>query len=343
MYILRSIFTVFSVEIALTLGVIIFAISLLRWRPIVTLPSRSRRATLASLGIIGPLVILVVATITNWLSMTDPLIRTGGWWQRPAPLLTAALVVAVAALALRSTPLPAPGERAISPRRRWWTFIPRTPLLISIAAATLLLLTTAWHTVIGVSLPNGANRYGVGPESDGLPGFMRMQGDMGYVWGAGWPNHLATLLALAAAAAAMILALSADANRPVFARATASDVKEERTATARLIALITIGGLLLTLGAVWAHVGFVGEIIVSVFEDNGGQGDPERFVVGTGYRDLASPMHLGGYVVQGLGAAILLRLMFDTARAAWTARKSQQQGEQDPALATVQTSEGAAG
>ncbi|QIM17009.1 hypothetical protein G7067_12305 [Leucobacter insecticola] len=194
---LRRILTVFPVEIALTLGVVIFAISLLRWRPIVTLPTRARHSALAGIGIAGPLFVLAVATAAEWLSMTDSFTRTGGWWQRPAPLFAAALVVAVSALALRSSPLPAPGERAISPRRRWWVFTPRTPLWVSIGIAALLLLTTAWHTAIGVSMPEGANRYGVGPENDGLPSFMRMQGDMGYIWGAGWPNHLATLLILA--------------------------------------------------------------------------------------------------------------------------------------------------
>ncbi|WP_449280450.1 hypothetical protein [Leucobacter sp.] len=338
-WLVRSFFQLFSVEIPLTLGAVFFALSWIRPRIIAPLPPSGRRARpLTWLGIAGALAVLAVGTATGWLATRDPIAasgdawtRAGGWWQRPAPLIAVALVAIFALIALRREPLPAPGERTIAPRRRWWAFAPRTPLWIAVIVGALLLLTTAWQTLIGVSLPEGANRYGIGPENSGLPEFMPMQEGMGYVWGAGWPNHLPTLIALALAAAALLLALGSDANRPVFARASASQVREERTATARTIVLIALGGALLTLGAVWAHTGFIGTIIVGVYEDDGQQGEAARFIVGTGYRDIAGIMHLGGYVVQGLGAALLLRLAVDTWRARRALRRMRRADGPDPA------------
>ncbi|QIM17010.1 hypothetical protein G7067_12310 [Leucobacter insecticola] len=93
-----------------------------------------------------------------------------------------------------------------------------------------------------------------------------------------------------------------------------------------MITFIILAGLLLTLGAVWAHVGFMGDRSIAVFEENGDQAGPGRFSVGTGYSDIAAPMHLGGYVVQGVGAALMLRVVFDTARVAWASRASTKTG-----------------
>lgn len=339
---LRTFFDLFPVEMALTLGAILFGLSWIRPRRIVSLPESGRRAdALARIGIAGPLSVVAVASATSWLATLDPIGRHGGWWQRAAPLLAAAAVVVVAWLVLRREPLPAPGERTISPRRRWWAFAPRTPLWLLAGAAALLLVTVAWQMLIGVPLPDGGNRYGVGPADSGLPEFMVMQNDMGYVWGAGWPNHLATLVALLAAGAALAALLGSDANRPLVARASAPEVREERTATARILTLLALGGLLLTLGAVWAHVGFIGQIIVGVFEDNGGEPGAQRFFVGTGYQSVAPLLHLGGYVVQGIGAALLLRLAVDTWRAAAARRPGAGSADPHPAPGTAAARPGA--
>ncbi|QZY52686.1 hypothetical protein [Leucobacter tenebrionis] len=329
------------VEMVLTLGLILFGLSWIRPRRIVSLPSSGRRVeTLRWVGIAGSLAVVAVGSVTSWIATLDPLNNWGGWWQRPAPLAATALVILVAALLLRREPLLAPGEGAISPRRRWWAFTPRASLWILFASSSLLLVTTAWQLLIGVSAPPGANRYGIVPPETGLPVYMTMQNGMGYVWGAGWPNHLATLLVLLTAAFALVALLSTDANRPLFARSSAAEVREERASTAQIITLLALGGLLLTLGAVWAHVGFIGQIIVGVFEDNGGAPDPQRFVVGTGYQSIAPLMHLGGYVVQGIGAALLLRLAVDTGRAVFAGRRaaSPDPDPSSPAPATASAS-----
>src|SRR5690606_8513531 len=49
----------------------------------------------------------------------------------------------------------------------WWAFAPRTPLWLLAGAAALLLVTVAWQMLIGVPLPDGGNRYGVGPADSG--------------------------------------------------------------------------------------------------------------------------------------------------------------------------------
>lgn len=322
----------FPLEVALTLGMRFFALSWVRPRPIVSLPRSGRRASmLLWLGVAGAATVLAVATATSWLSYLHAFPDDSGfdgWWRRPTPLLTAAVVVLVAVPSLRAEPLPAPREGVVSPRRRWWAFASK-PLLWSTAAAAFLLFTTSsWQTLIGVSAPHDANLYGSVPESTDLPVYMSMQGGMGYVSGAGWPNHIATLVALAVAVASLVLALGGDANRSLFARAAAADIREERVATARFLVFLVLGGLLLALGAVWAHIGFIGEITVGVHE--AGASEDEIIYVGTGYQDVARLTHKGGYVVQGIGAALLLRLTVDTLRAKSALRRLRRADGPDP-------------
>lgn len=111
-----------------------------------------------------------------------------------------------------------------------------------------------------------------------------------------------------------------DTNRPILARSSAASIVADRTATARLLSFIALGGVLLSLGAVWAHVGFLGTMIVGLEADASGQ---LTTIVGTGYREIARPMLLAGYAVQGIGAAVLMRLIVDTLRASASLRRSK--------------------
>ncbi|QIM18893.1 hypothetical protein G7066_10380 [Leucobacter coleopterorum] len=328
-------FTMFPMEVALTLGVIFFVISWVYPRSLVALPGgehvdRRRLGTLVWAGIAGPLFVVAVATVTTTIAYSygfpDPS-GFAGWWRRPAPLLAAALVVAVAAVALRGEVLPTPTERAISPRRRWWSFT-SPPLLWGTASiAALLALTTTWQIAIGRSAPPGANQFGMAPVESDLPVFMALYGDYGFIPGAGWPNHLPTLIVLLLTAAVFSFTLGADANRAIFARSTAVEVRREREATARLLTLITLGGLAATLGAVWSFTGFIGEIIIMMESHDGSNnylgGDVAQAVVGTSYQGIAPFMHKGGYLVQGLGVALLLRVTVDTMRS-WVGIRSDQ-------------------
>ncbi|MBL3698573.1 hypothetical protein [Leucobacter luti] len=322
---------IFPIEVALTLGLAFFALSWVVPRRLVSLPSRERRASaLTWLGICGSLALLAVATGTSWLGYRAGVVDASGfdgWWRRPAPLLAAALVVALGAAVLSREPRPAPGERALAPRRHWWAFTPRAPLWTAIGAAGVLALTAGWHTLIGVSAPAGANRFGIVPEATDLPVYFTVLGGSGYAAGAGWPNHLVTLLAIGAAAAALCTALAADANRPASARVSAADTRAERTATARMMVLLVLGGLLLTLGAVCAFIGFAGDRSIGI-DLIMAPADPDALPVfgGSDYQAFAPLMHRGGYVIQGLGAALLLRLAVDTVRAAvrWNRAAAEQ-------------------
>ena len=321
----------FPLEVALTLGIVFWAVSWCWPRRIITLPTAGSRVRfLTRLCIWGGITVLTVGTLSSFLVMRryfPEITGFDGWWQRAAPLLAAAAVVAVSAAVLARTPRPLPGERAIAPHRRWWAFAPLPALWIAAGAGALTLLTALWHTLIGVSAPADGLLFGNVPATEtDLPVFFRAFGGVAYIAGAGWPNHLCTILAVGVAAVALILVLRADSNRPSPVSVSPGDVRAERSATARLLTLIVLGGVLLTLGALWAHVGFAGTVIAGSDFVSGDRDAPVRpadlVFLGTDYQAIAGPMARAGYLVQGLGAALLLRLVSDTIRAARARRRT---------------------
>ncbi|MHA3722957.1 hypothetical protein ACXR2T_03660 [Leucobacter sp. HY1910] len=330
---------VFPVEMALTLGVVFFGLSWIRPRRIISFsPGTRRLSVLTATGVAGSLAVLAVASLANALALTDPLqTNWGGWWQRPLPLLAAACVIALAAIVMKRAPMPPMTQGAIVPRRHWWAFASPTLLWLAAACAVALLLTVTWHSAIGVSAPAGADRYGIGPLQKDLPVYMAAPDGVGYIWGAGWPHHLATMVVLLLAAAVSMRALASDANRPGFALGAAGGGSEDRRVTARLFTLVFLGGVLLTLGAVWAHIGFIGEFIVGIYPQVPGRGGQPIVNVGTGYGDFAFLMHKGGYVLQGVGAALLLRLAIDSIRARRAVTRDRQ-APAERAEASVDTS-----
>ncbi|WP_111721566.1 hypothetical protein [Homoserinimonas sp. OAct 916] len=314
-------------EVALTFGILLFALSWIRPRRIVSLPKTGqRRMVLAWTGIVGSLLVVLVATIVSMIAVashTYPTSGFDGWWRRPAPLFIATVVVVVAALVLRRTPLPAPGERAIVPRRPWHAFVSKALLWISGLTAGLLAVTALWQVVIATSAPEDGRFLGIVPIYTDLPIYMTFNSGYGYIAGAGWPNHLATLVALAFACVIFVVVLRADANQPLFARSSAASVRTERELTARLFTFILLGGLITTLGAVWMHTGSIGQALVGL-DQQWDLNDPSapRIYVGSGYDAIARPMNLMGYLLQATGVAFLLRLAVDTARAAFGVRRS---------------------
>lgn len=313
-------------EVALTIGVALFLLSWLLPRRIVSFAVTGQRATiLAWTGLAGPLLVVLVATATSAIAATtQDLSGFAGWWRRPAPLLVASLVIGAAALALRTTQLPPAGQRAILPRRPWHRFASRPLLRVAAAGAALLALTGLWQIVTATSAPEDARFFGDVAHHTTLPIYLSFHNQYGYVAGAGWPNHLATLLVLVLSGLVLVAALRADASRPLPARASAAAVHGEREPIARLFVLILLGGLAATLGAVWMHVGAIGQVLVGVDEQwlAGGESHSILYLVG-GYDAIAWPMNLVGHVLQGAGVALLLRVAVDTARAALETRRAR--------------------
>lgn len=316
--ILLTIKSLLPLEVALTFGLALFALSWLYPRRTVSLPQTGyRRSVLLSAGTVGPLLMVAVATaVSAMTASTWDSSGFDGWWRRPLPLVVAALVVAIAGLALGRSPLPAPGGHAIAPHRSWRAFAPQPLLHVAGACCAVILILAVWQISIAVSAPPEGPFFGQVPDYTTLPVYMSFNG-FGYVPGAGWPNHLATLLALVVAGAVLVVVLRAEANRPVTARSTAPNVTADRESTSRLLVLVLLAGLVTTLGAVLMHVGTSGLSTVGLDE----QWVSENVSLTTlsitgGYRAIAEPLNLTGYLLQGAGVALALRMAVDTVRAA---------------------------
>ncbi|SDH73863.1 hypothetical protein [Agrococcus jejuensis] len=299
----------------LVAGIALAGISFVWRRPLVTLPEGARRRRLlVAMGVGGSLVVVATSVVANALTASiGPLDATGysGWWMRPLALGAAGIVLAVAAAALATEHAPAPGERALLPRRSWLAFASGPALVAVLAVAALLAATIAWQIRIAVDAPEDGAFYGRTGVHVDLPVWMPFTTGQGYVAGVGWPNHLATGVALAAVLALLWALLRGDAARPVPASEPAATTRSTRVATARVLTLVALGGVLATFGAVWAFVGFTGQIVVGVGDDL----QPDVFL-GTGYAMLARPMQAAGLAAQALAVAVLMRLAIDTTRAA---------------------------
>lgn len=314
---LLTIKNLLPLEVALTFGLALFALSWSYPRRIVSLPQIGhRRSTLLWAATAGPLLVVVAATVTSALAAsTWDVSGFDGWWRRPLPLLVAAVVVAVAGVTLSRAPLPTPGERVIAPLRSWSAFASQRLLSIAAVCAGVIVIVTGWQMSIAVSAPADGPFFGQVPDYTTLPIYMSFNG-FGYVPGAGWPNHAATLLVLVIAGATLVAALRADANRALAARSTAPTATADRESAAQLLTLVLLSGLVATLGAVLMHVGTSGLSSVGLDEQWVSENaSTTNLSITGGYRAIAQPLNLTGYLLQGAGVALALRVATDALRA----------------------------
>lgn len=304
--------TGFLLDTPVLLGVLFFALSRFYRRPLVVLPVSSKRTgMLVVFGVAGSLLVVLVTLLATAVAAAGRWDETGvaGWWIRPAPLAAAGLVVLIAWLAYSREPLPIAGERAIAPRPRWHAFAPQPALWVGAIAAGLLGATTVWQGLRGVPLPVEGR---TDPNRD-QPIWQAVNNGTGYFPGAGWPNHLATLLVLLISCAALVCALRQDANRPIPKRGAAATARYERVSTGHMYTFVLLGGMLITLGLVWMHTGYLGGGLVVLGETPKHGGDiPREQIVTSDYAAIAQWLRQGGRVLQGIGAALLLRLAADT-------------------------------
>ena len=316
------------IEAPILIPLIVFGLTFVRRAPWITLPaSGARRRLLTIIGIAGSLAIVVVAIVVGCIAVNAGYDATGtaGWWRRPAPLLVATLVLGIAAVAILREPVAAPGERAIQPRRAWWSFAPRGWLWVTVTATAALAVTSLWQASRTSLLPSGASmtmtvgqedgsEVSYNPLADELPDGPFLDNPAG----GGWLNNGAALALIALLAVALIVALRTDANRPIHLRSSAQEVRHTRQSTAKMLVVIALGGTLLTLGMLWAYVGYLGDWGVSVTASPASLEESETLkyvLLRTDYAEFAQLFTYFGLLLQGIGGGLLLRLACDTARA----------------------------
>lgn len=298
----------------LLLGAVVLALTFVRPRGWVRLPVEStRRTLLARFGTLAPLCLIMVATICGVLvalfrGFTWSGYVNGAWFRAAVPLTLVALL-GVTLLRLRREPQPTVGERAILPRRPWHGFSPRSLIAIIGVTITLYLATELWQAAVG-------------PEPRELHNAVGGDRVLKNVGGApptalGWENHAASLLGILLVVVMLLWLLKYDASRPVPSHAPLAEVASERKMTARLVCQITLGGTLLALGVVWLHTWAPTTEYVEIREGRSGHsGD----MIISHFHGLVGVLRAMGWVFQGLGAGLLLRLLVDTVRSARAAR-----------------------
>lgn len=335
---LNTIIDFAPIEIATTVGLPLFAMSWFWRRSLVPAQFVAPRARLVAwLGFGGAGAVLVTGIVMSVLAWRDPFFRwSEGWW-RAAPVFVAAIALAALWVAVSRAKSPTLGLNSIAPQRSWRTYLPAGLAGGAVAIAFATVATTCWQMLAGRTPPAGADLYGFTAPDSNLPLYMEVSPGMGYIGGAGWPHHLALTVAVILALVAWACALKADANQGIAADQSLPGGRGTRTVVARIATLVLTGALLMAFGALWARVGFIGEF--SLTQSTIEQPDGTLLVnaqVGSSYAAFAAGMKLLGYLCQGIGAALLMRLIVDTARGLRGSKTSgPARGTQTPATAAT--------
>lgn len=332
------------IEVATTIGVALFALSWF-WRGslVPAADAAPRRRLVAWLGLGGAAAVFAAGLTMSILAWRDPFFRwSEGWW-RAAPVIVAALALAALWIAIAKSRdnNAQQGEWAPQPRRSWRAYLSAAPLSLVTSTATLIIATTGWLMLAGKTPPADADLYGFTAPDSALPLYMELSQGYGYIGGAGWPHHLALFVATIVALLVWVGALRADANHRNIADTTALGGRNTRVVVARIATVMLIGALAMSLGALWARIGFIGEF--SLTTDTVENADGTFMVTGqisTSYASFAGAMHYFGFLLQGAGAALLMRLFVDSLRALTAGHserdKSPQRGTNTPEVAATE-------
>lgn len=256
-----------------------------------------RRSRLAAGIVAGTLVLLVIANRLPGFVWPD-------WyfWLHVAPVFISMASVAALLLAPISTPKSPAGaatQLELSPRtlwsfgRRWW-------FAVWIVTTAVLALTVVFAGLLSSVDENGNHTLltvAMG-EASASTTFL------------GWFYGVPLLLGLAGSTVVTLLALTGIARPPLAgeSQTKALDGLLRRTRVRTVLALGT-GAVLVTLGMVWKLLSNAARMTGGVASGTAGQID-----VGTSFAALAIPLWVGGYLVYGVGFALLLLPLF--ARAA---------------------------
>ncbi|GGG27801.1 hypothetical protein GCM10007304_47030 [Rhodococcoides trifolii] len=284
----------FGFTLALTLSPVgVVVVAALVWLATVLVARRSvgvhtagrRFRTLA--GTLGALLVLsgwaLGVLAPRWSEPLDTV-----WWRFAAPL--AGATIAASTLALWAVRHPVLVEEPVVPvvRRTWTSFVNGGQLRILLVWAALLLAVTV---VCGLASEPGvagsANITFIGPS-----------GGYGTVYG--WTEGLPVILMTIALLGSTWWALHLDAARPFARIAAVDDESRARAAAASLLLTVTIGAVLLSLGAVVEGIGYsAGQV---GFQMPGS--DP--YLWSTGFSSIAPTMRVLGWVLQVAGVVYVL-------------------------------------
>lgn len=295
-----------------------------RWVQLSGSAGRTRRLRL--IGVFGPVAILaaclVQSIVLNVLPYTiggvDPIYFDPAWLPRSVLLLTTALVVLAAGLTLGRRD--STSDATVAPRRAWYRYAPHPALWLGGTASALIAITGIWQASISGN-PRMLPDFASGELRD-------THGGAGAPDSAfGWSNNGPVLLALVALISVLVWAFSADANR-------ATETSESRTAAARLLSWIGLGGLLMGLGSSWANAWIPAEWILRFELPDGSYGD----FLGSPYDGLISLLHPAAWALTSVSFGLLLRVAVDTLRAARALHRADQTSSTTVRLADTEVS-----
>lgn len=279
-------------------GVTLFGLSWLVLRPWFNVPlSPAEQQFVRRCGIGGSTALLAAVVALGayhhffgWHSI----LNSWGWIDRSGILIVTAAILAVAVFSLRVKKSEQP--RTMGPRRAWHSLTHQSLLWLNAAVAAGIASVIIWQ----VSLSNPTELPILGSDRRTATGFAAAP-----LHAFDWITHAPTLVALVVVAALSIWALAINAAGPRQSIASQKSV-------ARLISFVTLGGLILGLGANLGHIWAPAEWVTLI--DGFETGQPGWYLGSNWSGFVVFAREQAGYWIQAIGLAFLLRLASESYR-----------------------------